>query len=396
MCGATDVGRVRTVNQDRFLIDAQLGLVIVADGVGGRKRGEVAAEIACRVVKEHVLRHATPRTRYQMHSGVSERQSVIIMMRNALQKASAQVFSVGHEMTAGKGMSCTLDAVLIIGRTAFIAHVGDSRTYLLRNRTTSLLTLDHTLLQEKINRGVVSPEDAKTAKGGNILTRSIGSLPTVQVDTLCVELELHDTLLVCSDGLTRYVQDAEFPRALPNATDDNVDNLVRLARVRGGGDNITAVLIHTYDRLSKIQVPVPTRLLRSFSFFEGCTLDELRMLWPHFEQGEVASGASLYTQDQDADRLFLLVSGAIELHRAHQCISVVRAGEAFGGLSLVAQSERVTTAIAVDDCEYLSLPVSRFQQRYEHGCPVMQRLMTQFLKRATDVVRRQNIAISDD
>ena len=146
-----------------------------------------------------------------MHSGVSERQAVVILMRNALQKASAQVFAAGHEMTSGKGMSCTLDAVLVINQTAFIAHVGDSRTYLLRNRTASLLTQDHTLLQEKITRGVLSQEDAKTAKGGNILTRSIGSLPTVQVDTLCVELEPYDTLLVCSDGLTRYVHDNEFP-----------------------------------------------------------------------------------------------------------------------------------------------------------------------------------------
>ena len=143
------MGRVRTVNQDRFMMDTELGFVVVADGVGGRKRGEVAAEIACRVVKEHLLRHPIPRARYAMHSGVSERQAVVILMRNALQKASAQVFAAGHEMTSGKGMSCTLDAVLVINQTAFIAHVGDSRTYLLRNRTASLLTQDHTLLQEK-------------------------------------------------------------------------------------------------------------------------------------------------------------------------------------------------------------------------------------------------------
>jgi len=202
--------------------------------------------------------------------------------------------------------------------------------------------------------------------------------------------------LVCSDGLTRYVHDEEFPRALPCATENAVENLVRLARVRGGGDNITAVIVHTYDRLSTIQPTVPTRLLRSLSFFEGCTLDELKALWHQFEQKNASNGDSLYIQDKPADTLFVLLSGAVELHRAHQCISVVRAGDTFGGLCLVAKSERVTTAIAVDDCSYLSIPLQRFQHRYEQGCPVMQRIMYHCLKQATDIVRRQNIAISDD
>ena len=210
-----------------------------------------------------------------------------------------------------------------------------------------------------------------------------------------MELEPYDTLLVCSDGLTRYVHDNEFPRALPNATDDAIRNLVHLARVRGGGDNITAVFLHAFDRMSTIQAGVPTRLMRTLPFFEGCTLDELRALWADFEHHEVQQGDAIYLQDEDADTLFILVSGAVELHRAHQCISMVREGDAFGGLSLVAESQRVTSAIAVDDSSYLRITTSRFEQRSAQGCPVMQRLMKHFLKRATDIVRRQNIAISD-
>ena len=141
--------------------------------------------------------------------------------------------------------------------------------------------------------------------------------------------------------------------------------------------------------MSAIQASVPT--LDAYApIFEA--VDELRALWADFEHHEVQQGDAIYLQDEDADTLFILVSGAVGLHRAHQCISMVREGDAFGGLGLVAESQRVTSAIAVDDSSYLRITTSRFEQRSAQGCPVMQRLMKHFLKRATDIVRRQNIA----
>ena len=393
---ATDVGRVRPVNQDRFLIDHQLDLVIVADGVGGRKRGEVAAELACQVVREHIERNPKPRAKYLANPQPEARKSVVIMMRNALQKASAQVFSAGRDIASGVGMSCTLDAVLIIGKTAFIAHVGDSRTYLIRNQKAYPLTEDHTVLQEKVRRGALTPEEAKTAKGGNILTRAIGSLPTVQVDTVSTEISPGDGLLLCSDGLTRYVIDAEIPRALPNYSAMAIENLVGLARARGGGDNITALVIGVINPKQHIQSNIPTKLLRELPFLEGCTLDELRSFWNISEIRDIESGSTVFQESTSADEIYFLVDGIIELHRGERCIDVIYPGQPFGNFSLVSDNLRMVTAIAEDNCTLLCLGRHRFFQLLNEQSPIANRILLQMFNNTVNIVRKQNIPMSED
>ena len=241
MWGATDVGRVRKVNEDSFLLAPDHGFVAVADGMGGYQRGDVAAQLACNVIKEALTAHKHVVDLYRRAPSEASQSAVRTMMDAAMQRACKEVHEAALAMT-GKGgrMGTTMDIVMQAGNTAFISHVGDGRIFLLRGGEIHQLTQDHTLAAQQAAEGVPVAD----ITGKNVITRALGVFPNVLVDAMAFDLNVGDRLLICSDGLYRYIDEEELMEEVPKAgVAETVDRLITMANQRGGRDNISVVVI---------------------------------------------------------------------------------------------------------------------------------------------------------
>jgi serine/threonine protein phosphatase PrpC len=240
--GRTDVGRRRPHNEDAFLSDDELALYVVCDGVGGNAKGEVASAESVELVHSWVRRWRPSVDAFVTSPSRENEGTVRRLIESAVQSACYMVFGMGQQDPRQKGMSSTLSALLCAGGMGFIAQVGDSRVYLSRKRDCVQLTEDHTLINFRLKLGLITPEEAATAPGKNVITRAVGHQDYVEVDTITLPLELGDRFLLCSDGLHGYLEDGELEDLMPGDRVEVVERLIELANERGGRDNITAVI----------------------------------------------------------------------------------------------------------------------------------------------------------
>ena len=245
--GLTDVGRRRPHNEDSYLRDDELGLYIVADGVGGNAKGEVASAESVDLVHSWVRRWRTTLEAHKASPTEDNTNVVRRLLESAVQSACYMVFGMGQLDPRQKGMSSTLSSLLVSGGIGFIAQVGDSRVYLARKGRVVQLTEDHTLVNFRLKLGLITPEEAASAPGKNVITRAVGHQDYVEVDTLDLPAEPGDRFLLCSDGLHGYLQDGELDRLLEGERDDVAQQLVDLANDRGGRDNITVLVCDVED-----------------------------------------------------------------------------------------------------------------------------------------------------
>lgn len=241
-CGATDVGQKRQVNEDSFLCDDELGLWVVADGMGGHAAGEVASREAVDTIHGMVKRDkpkldlSNPDSEETLRTGAR-------LLEGAVQAATYLVYGMA-ELDANKaGMGTTISAMMSLGSHAITAQVGDSRIYRLRNSKAEQLTEDHTLINWQIKQGLITEEEAKLSRHRNVITRAVGNREYVQVDTVIVAVAPGDQYLLCSDGLYSYLRAEEISSVANSGGQISVDRFIKLANRRGGRDNITAVLV---------------------------------------------------------------------------------------------------------------------------------------------------------
>jgi protein phosphatase len=232
--GFSDPGRSRTTNEDSFLVAAAAGLLAVADGVGGSAAGEVASALALGVLRLSV--EDTTAVWPELLGGLS--------LKRAVEEAHHALLEAGRNDPGKAGMSTTLTAMLVLGDRAVIAHVDDSRAYLLRGRMLTQLTEDHSVVAACIRAGVMKAAQAKTCSFRNIIERAVGDARNFEVDTRLVGIERGDILLLTSDGLHSVVDDAEIAAVLLGEAeiDRATAQLVARANSAGGPDNITVVV----------------------------------------------------------------------------------------------------------------------------------------------------------
>lgn len=242
--GLTDLGRARRNNEDAFVADDALGLYAVADGVGGQQAGEVASRMAIDILVNAISglragRDATP------PSGVSRAEPrEITALRHAVWLANRKINEAAGRDARFRGMGTTVTAMAVREGTAFLAHVGDSRAYRLRGGALEQLTADHSLVAEQVRAGKLTPAEARRSANRNVITRAVGIAPEVAVDTAAAPVRPGDRFLLCTDGLTDMLSDAEIAAILGRAGPDAAAQaLVRVANERGGRDNITAVVV---------------------------------------------------------------------------------------------------------------------------------------------------------
>jgi protein phosphatase len=203
--GLTDVGKKRPHNEDALVVDDVLGLYIVADGVGGHAKGEIASNESVEEVAMWVRRHL-PEIDEGLAQGSADAYAKIRrLIESGVQSACYMLFALAEQDPEKKGMSTTMSLLLARNGHAFVAQVGDSRVYRLRGEALSQLTEDHTLINYKLKHGLITPEQAKSSQGKNVITRAVGHRDYVQVDTFDVAVVPGDRFMLCTDGLHGYL-----------------------------------------------------------------------------------------------------------------------------------------------------------------------------------------------
>ncbi len=240
----TDTGRVREHNEDAIGSDGDIGLMVLADGMGGYNAGEVASGIAVQIVAELASEGADREERNDIdpHSGMM-RQSIVL--RDAVYRANKIIYQTAQSQTHCEGMGTTIVACMFYDDKVSVAHVGDSRAYRLRGGQLDQVTLDHSLLQELVDRGFYSAEEAQRSTNRNYVTRALGVEPTVEVEVHEYEVLPDDIYLLCSDGLCDMVEDEDIHLTI-STFNDSLDvvgqQLVDLANDHGGRDNVSVML----------------------------------------------------------------------------------------------------------------------------------------------------------
>lgn len=242
--GKTDVGLVRDHNEDTIASDEALGLAVLADGMGGHRGGEVASAITVNTIMENLSKmlKQIPSLEIDEDTGYSLESLAI---HNAIAQANKSVYQSSAENDQYKGMGTTIVALLFYDNRFTVSHVGDSRLYRLRDGILEQLTRDHSLMQELIDRGFYSPEQARQSLNKNLVTRAVGIEEHVQIDIQEDVAQVGDIYLMCSDGVTDMVNDKLIKKILTENSDDleqAVTELISASNEHGGKDNISVIL----------------------------------------------------------------------------------------------------------------------------------------------------------
>lgn len=245
----TDIGRVRENNEDTFQLAPELNLFVLCDGMGGQASGEVASRLAAETIVTHCSDAAADPDLPLVGKPLDGISDAGNRLASAVRAANTALLKAAAENPDWNGMGATVVAAQFMDDRMILAHVGDSRVYRLRSGELEQLTRDHSFVAEQVRRGIMTAQEAERSRLQNVLLRALGAEPLVDVD-VSEELALDgDTILLCSDGLTRELTDAQIAAALNEAIDENedaqdiADRLIGLANRAGGGDNITAIVI---------------------------------------------------------------------------------------------------------------------------------------------------------
>ncbi|MBX7149739.1 Stp1/IreP family PP2C-type Ser/Thr phosphatase [bacterium] len=246
--GLTDVGRKRNHNEDSFLINENLRLFVIADGMGGHSGGEFASRLAVSTIEE-VIQGINSDPEATVISGVNTDEAEYgDRLKYAIQMASSKIYDRALYDTALKGMGTTTVAAIFYDRELYIANVGDSRAYLFHANKIRQVTVDHSLVSEQVQAGVISQKDAKAHRLKNIITRSVGYQEEVEIDLEKFEVHMGDKLLLCSDGLSNMVEDGDIEKIVTtHSPKEACKKLVDAANQGGGEDNVSVVIVEVVE-----------------------------------------------------------------------------------------------------------------------------------------------------
>lgn len=241
----TDVGLMRSHNEDAIASDASIGLVMLADGMGGYQAGEIASEIAVLTIAAEIKEAIVMADSVDAPGGGRSGLSPSHLIEEAVRHANNAIFQVSQAFPQCSGMGTTLVVGLFANNQLVIGHIGDSRTYRLRGQVLTQITEDHSLLQEQINAGLLSKEQARFSNYRNLVTRAMGIEPDVELEIRTHDVEIGDLYLLCSDGLSDLVEDKLIESILNTpmvSLYDTASTLINLANEHGGKDNISVIL----------------------------------------------------------------------------------------------------------------------------------------------------------
>ena len=260
----SDVGIVRQNNEDSFAVDLSLNLFILCDGMGGQAAGEVASKLGVDITLEHCRQAARNPHLGMIGEYRTEFSEPTNRLGSGIRLSNQAIHEAAETQASTSGMGSTVVAARLTGNVLSIAHVGDSRIYLLHEGELRQLTQDHSLVMEQVRRGLISREEAEHSDISNVIMRALGAEPTVKADLDELWVEEGDRVLLCSDGLTRKATDAQIAPILAEAETSQraCDQLVGLANDLGGEDNVTVIVV-------QLKAPPPLNLFQKLVRFFG-------------------------------------------------------------------------------------------------------------------------------
>ena len=257
----SDVGKVRDHNEDAIGAQPDIGLWVLADGMGGYNAGEVASGIAVKTILDLVTAACKTEKRADIESGTGYMRQTIVL-RDAILRANKVINQTAQSQPQCEGMGTTLVSCLFYDNRVSIAHVGDSRMYRLRGNRFEQITMDHSLLQELVDRGFYSQEEAQRSTNRNYVTRALGVEANVEVEVQEIEVQKGDYFLMCSDGLPDMVEDEDIHLTISTFSNDVRtvgEQLIKLTNDNGGRDNVSVILVRVADAF-----PAQAGILRKF------------------------------------------------------------------------------------------------------------------------------------
>ena len=257
----SDVGKVRDHNEDAIGSEPEIGLWVLADGMGGYNAGEVASGIAVKTIIDLVTKACKTEKRSEIESGTGYMRQTIVL-RDAILRANKVINQTAQSQPQCEGMGTTLVASLFYDNRVSIAHVGDSRMYRLRGNRFEQITMDHSLLQELVDRGFYSQEEAQRSTNRNYVTRALGVEANVEVEVQEIDVQKGDYFLMCSDGLPDMVEDEDIHLTISTFSNDVRtvgEQLIKLTNDNGGRDNVSVILVRVAD-----EFPAQAGILRKF------------------------------------------------------------------------------------------------------------------------------------
>jgi serine/threonine protein phosphatase PrpC len=279
-------------------------------------------------------------------------KDVVALLEHAVQRSCMKIHEEAQADPAKRGMGTTLSAILVVGHQGFIAHVGDSRIYLMRNGQVQQVTEDHTVFNELIKRGKLTREQIEKVAHKNAITRAVGVYERVEVDTLVIEVLPGDTFVLASDGLTGYLDSPEELREyLALDGDKAAKGLIALANDRGGKDNITTIIVRIGDEGEQDaqrarRLALKREALANMPLFQRLSERELLRVMQAVEPRDYGDGEVVMREGDKGDELFIVLDGTVRVSRGDQVLTRLGAGEHFGEMALIRSVPRSATITA--------------------------------------------------
>jgi serine/threonine protein phosphatase PrpC len=358
----TDPGKKRQHNEDALISLPDDGVYVVADGVGGRACGEVAAAICVEAFQTAAPRLKERVAAYAKLPGIETRNDVLAAIDDVLQGASRRIYETA-ESEGRVGMTTTVVCTVLGPGVAFVAHVGDSRAYLVREGEIRQLTEDHSMVNELVRTGKMSYEEARASRHRHVITRAVGLYPTVQPSLATVDLLPNDRLLLCSDGLSDVVHpDLMCEQVGGDDLEGACDVLLQAALDRGGPDNITILAIHPEGAERNDEAIARAKIMESLFLFEdlpyAARLQVGRIVQEHY----FAPGDELVRQGEPGNSLYTIVDGEVAVRANGVELARLGAGDHFGELSLTDRLPRSATVVGVTFGSAISISAEQLEE----------------------------------
>jgi serine/threonine protein phosphatase PrpC len=340
-------GVVRPKNEDAMLADGKNGVFVVADGVGGRAAGEVASALVVDTVEKNIPMLRGVLDKYTAAPEWDTRNQVLESMDRLCQFASKKVFDEA-ERRSQRGMTTTLVLLIVGGGTAFLAHVGDSRAYLVRDGLIHQLTEDHSMVNELVRSGQMTLEDAKKSQYRNVITRAIGLYPSVQADSMAIDILPGDRLMLCSDGLCDPVSTEQLEAlARQGEVEAATDALLQAAIDLGARDNVTVALIEPEATPQTEAARARAEVMESLFLFKDLPFHHRLRVARICEARAIDPREVLASQGEPGDAMYVIVDGRVEVEHNGIPIASLSAGEHFGEISLLDAQPRSATVTSM-------------------------------------------------
>ena len=358
--GKSDIGLVRSNNEDSYLVDAEKGIYIVCDGVGGEKAGEIASKTAIR----ETVKYLEEEWDYldECRRGNFKDDAIFRFAADAVRHACKKVNELSKENPHCHSMATTLTMAIEMGARILICHVGDSRAYLKNENGVHQISEDHTLAKEFIKKGLMKTSEEESSPLKNVLTRTVGTYPSVEVDCVMVPVAVGDKLILCSDGVSNYFYEEDSLDSLIDnrAVKEDVEELINFALKNKGEDNATAIVLKVVEGSSAsdqdfLQEVLISDVLTSFAVFEDLSFSSIARMRSHMEVVHLKKDEVLIQACEKFNGFYIVLEGGVLSGE-----ELLIRGESIGLKSIVKDSYSPDTKIAVRDTRLLFFSKRKF------------------------------------